>query len=326
MRGMIMGMAVLAMLPAAAHASENDTVLGISLDNDRFQPQPTDRYYTHGTRVALRGAPGSRPFWGGLGMDRLPIWPKGAVLVPETGLSQLIFTPATIDRVRPAVGDRPYAGLMALSMGYTGVEPATGQGPQRIDQFTLTLGLVGPPALAAEAQRLVHDVLALDAPQGWPSQLRTEPAVNIAWRRSWRFSGQHFDITPHAGAALGNVHIHAHAGATLRVGAGLGDIGPGSIDPGQPGLPGLPESRRLKLHLVAGVEGRAVARNLFIDGNSFTTGRGAVREPLVGEARAGLVAQWRGVQIAWLHNWRSREFTRQRGVHRYGSVALAVRL
>ena len=320
-------MIALALLMAApAVANEDRPVLAMALDNDNFSYQRTDRYYTHGTRFALRGSPGSRPFWGGLGLDRLPIFAPGAALIPETGLSQLMFVPFRIDRLRPAPGDRPYAGMTALSMGYSAIAPRPDSGAQRIDQLTLTLGIIGPAALSGETQRLVHRIGGWSRPLGWGSQLGTEPAVNLAWRRGWRFGGGLFDVTPYAGAALGNVHIHAEAGATLRVGAGLGDLGPGAIDPVQPGLSGIPASPRPTLHLVAGVGGRAVARNLFIDGNSFTDGRGAVHETLVGEARAGVVARWRGVQFSYLHNWRSREFTGQRGIHRYGSLVLAVRM
>jgi hypothetical protein len=327
MQGLILKAALAALLLTTQAAASNDgNVFGIAADNDVFIPNGTDRYYTHGTRFSLRQPAGSRPFWGGIPLDRLPIWPKGAALVPESGISQLIFTPARIDRLRPNPNDRPYAGMAAFSMGYTGVAPQPEHGPQRIDQFTLTVGIIGPAALAGEAQRLVHRVQEGVMPLGWRSQLGTEPAVNVAWRRGWRFSGPHFDVTPHAGAAMGNVHIHAEAGVTLRVGAGLADLAPGTIDPVQPGLPGLQDTQQLKMHLVAGVDGRAVARNLFIDGNSFTDGRGTVREDVVGEARIGLVARWRGAQISYLYNWRSREFLRQRDIHRYGSIALAVRL
>lgn len=314
-------------LPASpALADEDRPVLALALDNDQFTPANSDRYYTHGTRIALRGRPGSRPLWGGLGLDKLPIWPEGAALVPETGLIQMLFVPSRIDQRRPAPGDRPYAGLAAATLGYTGIAPVPATGPQRIDQLTLTLGIIGPPALAGEAQRLIHRIGNFVPPRGWDSQLRTEPAVNLAWRRGWRFAGRGFDITPHAGAALGNVHIHAHGGATLRLGAGRGDVAPSAIDALQSGLSGVPVSRRLTMHLVAGVDGRVVARNLLIDGNSFTDGRGLQREVLVGQASAGFVTRWHGAQISWLHNWRSREFTGQRGIHRYGSITLAVRL
>lgn len=319
--------ALLLLSATAAAANGDGAVLALSLDNDQFTPQPTDRYYTNGLRLSLRGPAGSRPFWGGLGMDRLPIWPQGALLVPETGFSQLMFTPSRYDRPAPAPGDRPYAGMAALSMGYTGIGPRTGDGPQRIDQLTLTIGIIGPLALAGEAQRLVHRIGGFRQPQGWATQLGTEPAVNLAWRRGWRFGGERFDVTPHVGAALGNVHIQAQAGATLRLGAGLAaEALPGAIDGLQPMLAGLPNTQRLTVHVLAGVDARAVARNLFIDGNSFTSGRGATRVAIVGEARAGIVARWRRAQISWVHHWRAKEFTGQAGIQRYGSITLAVGL
>lgn len=326
----VMSSALLALLlPGAAMAGdtgEQGRVYGLALDNDVFMPNGTDRYYTHGTRLAVRQAPGQRPFWAGLGIERLPIWSRGSALIPETGVSQLIFTPARIDRVRPNPTDRPYAGMTSISMGYTGMAPEPVSGAQRIDQFTLTLGIIGPAALAGEAQDLVHRVRELDRPLGWKSQLGTEPAINVAWRRGWRVGGRSLDVTPYAGAAVGNVHVHAEAGATLRLGAGLGDVAPGALDPVQPGLSGRPASDRLLIHLVASAGGRVVARNLFIDGNSFTAGRNTQREPLVGEARIGIVGRWRWLQLSYLHNWRSIEFARQRGPHRFGSLVMSVAL
>jgi lipid A 3-O-deacylase len=305
----------------AATLPQDRPVLSIGFENDQFGTTATDRYYTHGTRVALRHGSAVRPFWRPA-LAWVPLLPKDARVSHESGLIQLISTPGTIRgrEVRP--GDRPYAGLLAGTMVITGTAPDG----RRSDQISLTVGVIGPASLAAEAQTIVHRVQDAVEPRGWRFQLGTEPAINLAWRRSWRFAAPGAAITPHVGAAVGNVYDYAAAGVTLQLGAGLADQSVAALEPFVAGVGALPAGRRPVINLLAGVEGRAVARNLFLDGNTFTAGRGVDKNLLVGDAIAGVSLRWRGVRLSARHVWRSKEFALQRGIQRFGGVTLDVRL
>lgn len=68
-----------------------------------------------------------------------------------------------------------------------------------------------------------------------------------------------------------------------------------------------------------------VARNIFLDGNSFVDSRRVDRLPLVGDVQFGLVLDWSDIRLSYIRVLRSREF---RGQHRhddFGAVMLSFR-
>jgi len=79
------------------------------------------------------------------------------------------------------------------------------------------------------------------------------------------------DVLPHFGGALGNVFTYGAAGVTLRIGSGLeDDFGPPRIRPSLPGSAYFLPGKGFNWYLFAGLEGRAVLYNIFLDGNTFT--------------------------------------------------------
>jgi lipid A 3-O-deacylase len=316
------GLIVALLISAAAQATAAERpVLSLGFENDQFGQPATDRYYTQGARLALRHGSGDRPFWHGA-LAWVPLLADGSSISHESGLVQLISTPSTILANEVRRGDRPYAGLLAATIAITGTAPSG----RRSDQISLTLGIIGPGSLADPAQTLTHRLIGAREPLGWRTQLGTEPAINLAWRRSWRFAGPGMALVPHIGAALGNVHDHAAAGATLHLGARPADHAAAALDPFVPGIAALQAGDRPRLGLLVGVEGRAVARNLFLDGNSFTAGRGVRKHALVGDVMAGGALSWGGVRLSLRHVWRSREFAGQRGIQRFGALTLDIGL
>src|SRR5690606_29516762 len=132
------------------------------------------------------------------------------------------------------------------------------------------------------------------------------------------------EVIPHAGAAIGNIHTHANAGATLRFGKNLQrDYGPPHIQPSLPGSGHFQASRHFSWYAFAGVEGRLVARNIFLDGNSFRNSRHVRKEPWVGDLQFGLALIWPGLRLTYTHVLRSQEFREQREADNYGSFTLS---
>ena len=78
-------------------------------------------------------------------------------------------------------------------------------------------------------------------------------------------------------------------------------------------------------YVFAGVDGRAVARNLFLDGNSFVSSRSVSKLSLVGDVTAGAAIVFDSVRLAFTHVWRSREYKNQPGRDEFGAVALTLR-
>jgi len=76
--------------------------------------------------------------------------------------------------------------------------------------------------------------------------------------------------------------------------------------------------------VLAGIEGRAVARNIFLDGNSFVSSRSIAHEPLVGDFNAGMVFLFPTVRASFSYTQRSHEFIGQHGNDEFVSINLSV--
>jgi hypothetical protein len=76
--------------------------------------------------------------------------------------------------------------------------------------------------------------------------------------------------------------------------------------------------------LFAGGEARAVARNLFLDGNSFQNSLSVNRKPAVGEVQFGLEIGWDRYRLAVTQVFRSKSFEGQDSPDAFGSVTLSV--
>jgi hypothetical protein len=311
--------------PATGAEGPEHGTWSVVVENDLFYDR--DRDYTSG--VALVWAPATQRTanWAVRIAQGLPWWPEERRVHRGFAIAQNIYTPRDTSLPDPPRDDRPYAGWLYGTIGL-GVERG-----RRLDQFGLTLGVVGPASLAEDSQRLVHEVRNLDLPQGWDTQLGNELGLMVSHQRSWRglaatrLAGLDFDLTPHLGGTLGNVYTYGTAGATLRWGKHLPrDYGPPRIQPSVPGSGLVVATDALSGYLFAGVEGRAVARNIFLDGNTFRDSRSVDKEPLVGDLQWGVVLTWRGLRLAYTHVLRTMEFEGQDGHDEFGAVILAMPL
>jgi len=153
-----------------------------------------------------------------------------------------------------------------------------------MDTLEFDLGIVGRHSYAEDCQKVVHEWIDSTDPKGWHNQLKDEPVLNIFYGRKWKLvqsgigSGFGYDLIPHVGCALGNVATLANAGAQVRFGWNLPDdfgtflIRPGSdsnapLDKQDPRF--FPRYHRIGIHLFVAVDGHAVLRNIFLDGNTF---------------------------------------------------------
>ena len=78
-------------------------------------------------------------------------------------------------------------------------------------------------------------------------------------------------------------------------------------------------------YLFANVEARAVARNIFLDGNTFTAGPHVDKNTMVYDGSAGAALTWRRWQLSYTLNHRSREFKGQTKADIFGAVNLSMK-
>lgn len=246
-------------------------------------------------------------------------------------LAQNIYTPDKDTRgvYTPGV-DRPFGGWL-----YTGFSVAQETGRRQLDSFELQVGAVGGNASLSQAvQSSFHSLLGQSSPVINGYELRNEPGILLAWDRRWKFAtefGNGFgaDIIPSIGFTGGNVFTYGEAGALLRFGRALSTTwGPTLIRPGITGANFFSPDANAPFwgfSVFGGVQARGVARNIFLDGNTFTSSLNVTKETFVYDLVAGVdVFNQAGFQAALTYIRRSREYTTQaRSYSDYGSLTLA---
>jgi hypothetical protein len=257
------------------------------LDNDLFAG--TDKNYTSGFQFDWRSPSYDPPSWVSALTGRMSlIFPEGGTPRWGVSLGQNIFTPEDTSRRNPDPRDRPYAGWLygTLSLAsYT----ATSYG-----SVDLQMGIIGPGALGEQFQNGVHRLRNFDRAEGWNHQLKDEFGMNLIVGRQWRWNyetgieGLQYGVVPSVTVALGNVYTYASGGMMVRIGSNLNaDFGPPRTRPAQSGSAFFQPDDNFGWYAFAGVEGRAVARNIFLDGNTWRDGPHVDRETLVGDVNLG---------------------------------------
>ena len=118
----------------------------------------------------------------------------------------------------------------------------------------------------------------------------------------------------------------AGAGASLRLGRNLrADWGPPRVEPALQGSDFIDRDAAgsFAWYVFAGIEGRAIARNLFLDGNSFADSPQVAREPFVADFNAGLGIVAGPFAIRGAYTERTREFETQRANDKFVSFTLS---
>ena len=333
-------LATLAPLPLLAAAPPKDDVqagtFSIYFENDLFTG--TDRYYTNGVKLS----------WTSADLEKFADTPYASGLLPlinvipyinsptyqknlAFSLGQNIYTPDNTEATERLENDRPYAGWLYLGLGFIW------KNAEVRNSLVLNIGVVGPWSYAEEAQRIVHEARDLDVPRGWDNQLHNELGVVATYERTWRWPrhdrrvGLDWEFLPHAGISLGNVLTAANLGGELRVGLNLPDdfgtagIGPAAttstpVERGQ--MADRAQRFDVGLYLFARADGRAVAHNVFIDGNTFGDSASASRTPLVADLSVGASMNYHNTKVTYAVIYRTKEFEAQKAAQLFGSISL----
>lgn len=319
--------AALSLAAAAADAAEPDPSLGtltLVVENDAVF---NDRNYTSG--LLLSFVSGDRP-------EGTPVrWLARHLLCADDedevhfglAVGQSLFTPERTRATLPSPDEHPYAGWLYGAFSIL-VESDT-----TLDTLALELGTVGPKARGEEAQNFAHDVLDVNESRGWDEQVENEFAVALHYDRKWRlfshleWKGIELDLTPNVGVAAGNRLTQASIGLTLRIGDDLhNDFGPLRVRPGLSGGGLLHTRDRASGYLFVGAQGRAIAHDITLDGNTGGHGPSVDRRPLTGDLQAGFALQLYRLQGGVSVTLRSSEFRPQSDADIFSSLFLSLYL
>ncbi len=334
--GLLLASGLLMLLPQVRGGSEvSGGTFSIYLENDLFAG--TDRQYTSGAKLG----------WSSADLENYSDSPYASPLLPlfnllpfinekayqknlVFALGQNIYTPDDTEAFDLVPNDRPYAGWLYVGAG------VVWKNADVRNSLVLNVGVVGSWSYAQESQRLVHDLRGLDHPKGWSHQLHNELGVEAIYQREWRWPkherrvGFDWEFIPHAGLALGNVQTYANLGGELRAGVNLpDDFGTAAIGPAATtstpvdGRQGAERSRfDLGLYVFARVDGRAVAHNIFLDGNTFGNSPSVDRKWLVADLSVGAAVNYQNTKFAYAFVYRTEEFDGQQEAQIFGTVSV----
>jgi lipid A 3-O-deacylase len=330
--------------PPSATESESRSIFVFQVENDVFNRfSPTDRDYTNGVRLGWLSPAitDMSPSW--VALTTVPAFfgePQSDSVVRRIGVSigQNIYTPDNVYTTQPIYNDRPYAawlyGSFALQYTYKRRDEKGSLEPVRLDTMQLDVGVIGPAAGGEFVQNNFHNLIGVATANGWANQLHNEPTIGLGFERRWRTGRRtliedpqlEVDFIPRIGGALGNVAIYGDLGGTARIGKNLrDDFGPPRPRPAMPGSEAFIGDGSFGWYLFAGVDGQAVGRNIFLDGNTDGYSMRVSHRPFVAEAQAGLAVTYHGVRVTYTQVLRTPDFYEQNRWTQFGSFNITFR-
>ncbi|TFW23399.1 lipid A deacylase LpxR family protein [Massilia arenosa] len=294
----------LLLLLAAAFAmptaqAEDSVARFLTFENDRYFH--TDHYYTNGIQYSTRRTAAASPAW----LDRVCRYggcAEEALVSVQQNFGQLMYTPTHINVAAAQPLDRPWAGLLYSERAYT-LETAD---HDRLTTITLQAGLTGSMSLAEKSQKLVHRILNVEEPQGWHNQVGNTLAVLGTLERRQAVPALRADFgngiqirtAAYWRVGVGSIMSYGAVGALVTIGKDLPELSPvpvgilNKVSVAPTDLACLLSSVRCTVF--AGIEGRYMAYNIFLQGRPFQT------DPQV-EPRRWVGDLMTGVRIDFIH-------------------------
>lgn len=305
--------------------SKESSYFTLNIENDFLGENGTDRHYTSGVRIGYTNLKWTPPEF----FEYIFPTDFNETTTTSFSIGQNLYTPRDISSRSLDSNDRPWAGFLYGSLGFSTFED------NHLDEYELTVGIVGPSAYGEETQKWVHKQIESTEPKGWDNQLDDEVGVMMSWNRRWP---QKFmmdvgplaiGFSPHAGLTVGNIYTYANTGLTLKLGAdeSIWSDYPLSVRPSLPGKGYFitEEEDDFSWFVFAGVEGRAVAWNIFLDGNMDGNSHSVDKEPLVADANAGVAIRYKDIQLSYTTVYRTKEFEGQINEDVFGAINLSFR-
>lgn len=320
-------------------ARRSDT-LTLYLENDLFGFDNKDRYYTHGTKLSWISRDLSdyrdimiAPSWMHRFIERMPfINNPDRRRTVSVSLGQNIYTPEDKERSDLILDDRPYAGITYLGLGLHS------KSRQQMDTLEFDFGIVGRHSYAEDCQEAIHNRIGSVDPKGWAHQLHDEPVFNLYFERKWRVlqtrssGGLGFDCIPHMGIAAGNVYTGINLGGQVRFGWNIpNDFGTYLIRPGSDSSAPVDDAdprffrpfHRFGIHLFLAFNGNAVARNIFLDGNTLRESHSVDKKPFVADLIGGIGMIIHRFKITYSYVHRTKEFETQKDEQNFGAISVS---
>jgi lipid A 3-O-deacylase len=306
--------------------NKNGEAISIYYENDtRGVGGPgSDQAYTSGLKFSYVYAESKIPDWARDTVERYQLLdeknPDDTKINLAVSLGHQMFTPKDLGATELIPDDRPYAGWLYLGFAANLKEKKSAH------IFEFDIGMVGPSALGRQIQNSVHDRIPKQRGMGWHNGLKDEPTLQFYYQKRFKIvESKNVDLLPFYGVALGNVNIGGHFGGMVRFGSDLlDDFGPSrpSSNDGDSFISpmNIDEPQKFSYYLFASARGNLVARNIFLDGNTFQDSHRVRKHLFNFDTEVGVCLQKLPFHLVWRVVMRSPEFQERNGFIGFGSV------
>lgn len=289
--------------------------ISVITDNDNYDLELTDRYYSNGFIIQYNRM--AKPISNSVAKKIMRFEAAHKVYNPYVNNKSLQDVLANMDR--------PYAGWLSASAGITQIKTN-----QRVLQYDVTLGIMGPGARGRQIQQGWHKLIGLYEVFGWEYQLNNEAGINFsaAYYHSLIKSAPKKNISLHTvtKAMVGNTFTNASAGLLLKTGW-LNSENESGYWSGNLGGPSKTFKRNefilfLEPVLQYNAYNATLQGGMFIkDKGLFTTGI----KPIVFQTKTGIMFTGNRMGFRWYYTLRTKEGSiMKRGEH-WGSIGLTYR-
>jgi len=209
----------------AADSLRNPQILRFEIDNDAIWNE--DSNFSNGWSIQLHSQafdnwessdlPSGVQWFGTIlpGMSQ-----DNAYVRFSQGIGQNMITPGDLSLSEAPKGDLPYAGSISYSATWQSFNENS------VSVFQVTAGALGELSMAQQLQEFIHHDLGIgEDPQGWGSQRKSEPLLNLEYlyEQSIVHFGNYDDdwvaqLSIGASASIGNIVTAADIGLAIRTG------------------------------------------------------------------------------------------------------------
>jgi len=236
-----------------------------------------------------------------------------------------LYTPKDLKASKLLLNDRPYAGYMYLQSGLHQVKTNS------LKSLNIQVGILGPSSQMESVQKIIHDLIGSPYPNGWKNQLQNELIIQLNYAQKNYYDLEYFStsiynasIIPEFGVELGNASVKTYTNALFRWGKNVPrDFGAYSIkNTGYSKISLLEKhktSTKWRYYFNFSLQANFIARNIFLDGNSFRKSHSVEKKYLTFDVGYGLSFAYKNFSIDYLRTHTSKEFKTQKDLYSYGS-------
>ena len=285
----------------------NSKTFRLEIDNDSISDR--DSHFTSGWSLQYHSL--LYDSWGNSSAPELIKWigkhlptlnRDDSIVRNSFAIGQTAFTPEDLSERYYQDGELPYAGTLTGSLSWQSFNRISAR------NFQISVGILGEESLSGNLHRFSHNDLHMGIdPEGWDSQRKTEPLLNLAYQHNFTLArseklndrwGWHLALR--TGASLGNLTTDTQVNLILRFGSNI--IEGFAVTPTPPGF-GLIQSARIpktvvnsphSFEIVMAIGATALLYSVIYDGSLITSDdRDVARDDTMINGLIGLTYQYR---------------------------------